>query len=64
MRESRFGGVETVLYRVAQEALRSVVEGAGARKVWVALDRNRSEAEVSVRSAGQRLTPANEPGGR
>jgi signal transduction histidine kinase len=49
------GGVETVLYRVAQEALRSVVEGAGARKVWVALDRNRSEAEVSVRSAGQRL---------
>jgi signal transduction histidine kinase len=47
--------VEAILYRVAQEALRSVVERAGIRKVWVALDRNRSEAEVSVRGDGQRL---------
>jgi signal transduction histidine kinase len=54
-------GVETILHRVAQEALRSVVEGAGARKVWVALDRNRSEAEVSVRGDGERPTGGGEP---
>ena len=48
------GGVETILLRVAQEALRSVVERAGARKIWVALERNRSEAEVSVLGDGQR----------
>jgi signal transduction histidine kinase len=55
-------GVESILYRVAQEALRSVVERAGAREVWVALGRNRTEAEVSVRGDGQRLNGGVEPG--
>jgi signal transduction histidine kinase len=48
-------GVETILYRVAQEALHNVMKPGGVREVWVALERSRSEAEVSVRGDGQRL---------
>ena len=44
--------VETVLYRVAQEALRNVVKHAGARRVWVELDRRDGEARLSVSDDG------------
>jgi signal transduction histidine kinase len=50
-------GVETILYRVAQEALRHAVKRAGAREVWVVLERNRGEARVSVRDDGGGTQP-------
>lgn len=51
------GGVETILFRVAQEALRNVVTHGGARQVWVALESNRDEARLCVRSDGRGLEP-------
>ena len=51
------GGVETILLRVAQEAMRNVVTHGGARQVWVALESNRDEARLSVRSDGRGLEP-------
>jgi signal transduction histidine kinase len=51
------GGVETILYRVAQEAVRSVVKHADARRIWVALERNRGEARLSVRDDGRSIEP-------
>jgi signal transduction histidine kinase len=50
-------GVETILYRVAQEALRNAVKHAGAQQVWVVLERNRGEARVSVRDDGRGMQP-------
>ncbi|TMK54109.1 MAG: GAF domain-containing protein [Actinobacteria bacterium] len=51
------GGVETILFRVAQEALRNVVTNGGARQVWVALESNRDEARLIVRSDGWGIEP-------
>jgi signal transduction histidine kinase len=51
------GGVETILFRVAQEALRNVVTHGGARQVWVALESHRDEARLSVRSDGRGIEP-------
>src|SRR5438067_1665308 len=50
-------GVETILFRVAQEALRNVATHDGARQVWVALESNRGEARLSVRSDGRGIEP-------
>src|SRR5713226_6900385 len=47
------GAVETILYRVAQEALRNVVKHADARRIWVALERAGGEARLSVRDDGR-----------
>jgi signal transduction histidine kinase len=57
-------GVETILYRVAQEALRNAVKHAGARQVWVVLERNRGEARVSVRDDGGGMRPGPSAGSR
>jgi two-component system NarL family sensor kinase len=50
-------GVETILFRVAQEALRNVVTHCGAQQVWVALESNRDEARLCVRSDGRGREP-------
>jgi signal transduction histidine kinase len=50
-------GVETILYRVAQEALDNAVKHADAHRIWVALERNRVEARLSVRDDGRRTEP-------
>ena len=52
-RERLPGAVETILYRVAQEALRNVVKHADARRIWVALERAGGEARLSVRDDGR-----------
>jgi signal transduction histidine kinase len=60
-------GVETILYRVAEEALHNVVRQAGVRRVSIALERNRGEARVSVRGDGRSVppgSPAEDGGGR
>jgi two-component system NarL family sensor kinase len=44
--------VETILYRIAQEALRHVVKHAEARQVWVALERSADRARLSVTDDG------------
>ena len=51
------GAVETVLYRVAQEALRNAVKHADASQVWVALERAEGEARLSVRNDGRGVEP-------
>jgi signal transduction histidine kinase len=61
------GAVETILYGVAQEALRDVVRKGDARRLWVKLERNAEEACLSVRDDGRgvhrlsSLQPATEP---
>src|SRR5205807_9504121 len=51
------GGVDTTLCRVDQKSLRNVVTHGGARQVWVALESNRDEARLIVRSDGRRIEP-------
>jgi signal transduction histidine kinase len=51
------GAVETVLYRVAQEAVRSAVKHADASRVWVALEQEEGEARLSVRDDGRGVDP-------
>jgi two-component system, NarL family, sensor kinase len=51
------GGVETILFRVAQEALRNVVTHGGTRRLWVALESNRDEARLCVRTDGRGVQP-------
>ncbi|HEY2667709.1 MAG TPA: GAF domain-containing protein [Actinomycetota bacterium] len=51
------GGVETILLRAAQEALRNVVGHGRARQVRVALESNRNEACLSVCSEGPGIEP-------
>lgn len=49
--------VETILYRVAQEALRNVVKHADARQLWVSLERAGGEARLHVRDDGRSIEP-------
>src|SRR2546428_8894982 len=58
------GAVETVLYRVAQEALRNAVKHADASQVWVALERAEGEARLSVRDDGRGVEPDTVPDDR
>jgi two-component system sensor histidine kinase UhpB len=50
--------VELVLYRIAQEALTNVAKHAGARHVWIDLDRGLADVSLSVRDDGQGFDPA------
>lgn len=45
--------IETILFRVAQEALRNAVKHAEARRIWVALERAGGTARLSVRDDGR-----------
>jgi two-component system NarL family sensor kinase len=58
------GAVETIIFRIAQEALRNVTRHAGAHSVWVAVERVGGGARLSVRDDGQGFGPdvEEEPG--
>jgi signal transduction histidine kinase len=47
--------VETIAYRVAQEALTNVAKHAGAARVWLVLRASASELELRVRDDGRGL---------
>jgi two-component system sensor histidine kinase UhpB len=49
--------VELVLYRVAQEALTNVAKHAGARHVWLDVDRTADDVSISIRDDGRGFDP-------
>ncbi len=57
--------VETIAYRVAQEALTNVAKHAGATRVWLALRATAAALELRVRDDGRGIEPAGagRPGG-
>lgn len=57
--------VETIAYRVAQEALTNVAKHAGAGRVWMSLHASATQLELSLRDDGRgfRTTGPGRPGG-
>jgi signal transduction histidine kinase len=49
---------EALFFRVAQEALRNVARHAGAKRVWVAVDREDGTARLLVEDDGRGFDPA------
>ena len=49
--------VELVLYRVAQEALTNIAKHAGAKAVWIDLDRLQADVSISIRDNGHGFDP-------
>lgn len=56
--------LETVLYRVSQEALANVVKHAGARHALVSLQRSNGSVVLEVRDDGVGFEPEHHEGGR
>jgi signal transduction histidine kinase len=54
--------IETVLYRVAQEALANVVKHSKARHVWVSLRADDDRADMQIRDDGIGFDPARASG--
>src|SRR5215469_7920889 len=44
--------VETALYRIVQEALNNITKHAGARNVWIVLDRDAKKVVATIRDNG------------
>jgi signal transduction histidine kinase len=53
--------LETVLYRVAQEALTNIVKHAGAAHVWVSLREDGDEVTLEIRDDGVGFRPEEAP---
>lgn len=57
------GAVESILFRIAQEAVRSAAKHPGAQQVWVALDAAEGVARLSVRDDGESDGPCDDCAG-
>src|SRR5207344_2807591 len=53
--------LETVLYRVSQEALTNIVKHARARHVWVSLGENGNGVALEIRDDGVGFRPEEAP---
>ena len=59
-REQRYSyNVETVLFRIVQEALTNIIRYAHTRTAWISLEKTGDSLELTVRDAGAGFDPAN-----